>query len=194
MTSIVPFVRRGLYAATIALAATVCGIGLTAHPTQAARPAAGVASALPTITLYVLPGDLTKKVGYKGPDGRYHDSIVSSTITVKMGQPTRVSVVNYDEGTHSITSPTLGLSFTIASGHHETDKEKAAVDRRERALGLSETTSPATTTFTLNIKKRGTYRWFCAMPCDGQNGKWAMLAGFGGPGQVGYMAGFIVVV
>ena len=117
---------------------------------------------------------------------------MSSTITVRAGEATSVPVVNDDEGEHSINVQAPGPSFTIGCGRHDTDREEAAADRNERALGLSETTSP--TTLTLELERRGIHRWLWAMPCDGQNGRWAMLAGFVAPGKFGYTAGFIVVV
>jgi len=184
------FMSRGLYAAALLAAVALSGAALAAPQARAAH---ATASSPQAITLYVLTSALTKRAGYLGPDKRYHDSILPAIIVLKAGQPVRVTVLSYDEGLHTITVPSLNLNIMIKGGK-EMDKETAEQHNRERSLGLGETTAPGATSFMLNIKKPGTYRWFCAMPCDDGAGRWAMAADTTGPGKVGYMAGYIVVV
>jgi uncharacterized cupredoxin-like copper-binding protein len=184
-----PFVRG------IGVAALVCGAGIfgTHAVPQPSHAAGRAADSLQTATVFVLPGPVAKAAGYKGADGKFHDSFVPSTLVVKAGQPLKVTVYNYDDGMHSITSPSLGLNVIIAGGK-ESKPESASVESKEFKLNLGEKVDPGVTTFTLSIKKAGTYYWYCALPCDGQNAHWAMNAGPGGKGQVGTMGGYIVVV
>ncbi|HLJ59265.1 MAG TPA: hypothetical protein VKZ50_06005 [bacterium] len=122
------------------------------------------------VTLYILPGALP------GPDGKGHDSFVPSSFVVKAGAPARLTVISYDDGEHSITAPALNLNLTIKGGTKVGSKVQ-----------------PATTTATITVAKPGTYRWYCALQCDGPS-HWAMDQGNAGQGKEGYMAGFIVVM
>ncbi|MBN9621711.1 MAG: hypothetical protein J0H06_01980, partial [Actinobacteria bacterium] len=86
----------------------------------------------------------------RGPEGTWHDAFLPADFSVDPGASVKVTILNYDEGEHSFTSPMLGLNVTVAAG---TPAE------------------PATTTFTFKAPARtGTYMWFCAKPCD----PWAM--------------------
>lgn len=86
----------------------------------------------------------------RGPEGTWHDAFLPADFSVDPGATVRVTVLNYDEGEHSFTSPMLGLNVTIAAGTP---------------------TEPAATTFTFTAPaKTGSYMWFCAKPCD----PWAM--------------------
>ncbi|HKZ15380.1 MAG TPA: hypothetical protein VJL81_16200 [Solirubrobacterales bacterium] len=88
--------------------------------------------------------------GRLGPEGTWHDAFLPADFSVDPGTTVKVTVVNYDEGEHTFTSPMLGLNVTIPAG---TAKE------------------PASTTFTFKAPTRtGSYMWFCAKPCD----PWAM--------------------
>ena len=118
------------------------------------------------ISMYVMPGTL------KGQDGAQHDAIVPSSVVFQSGVPTTLNIVNFDGGSHTLTSPDLGLNLTIEPGN---------------------ATQPVTTTATLTVPQPGVYRWFCALTCDGPS-HFAMSDGWDGPDQDGYMAGNIVVV
>jgi heme/copper-type cytochrome/quinol oxidase subunit 2 len=126
-----------------------------------------------SLIIYVFGG----KEGIKGPDGNPHDTVVPSSFVIKAGQPVNVTVINYDESPHSITSSELGINLMIKPG-----KE------------VGDTVQPVTTTFTFTAQKPGVYRWSCVIPCDKGHGMWAMGEGYGGPGKEGFMAGNIVVV
>jgi len=101
-----------------------------------------------------------------------HDAIIPSSVVFQSGVPTTLNVVNYDEGSHTITAPDLGLDLTIQPGG---------------------ATQPVTTTATLTFPQAGVYRWYCNLTCDGPS-HFAMSSGWAGPGQDGYMAGNIMVV
>jgi plastocyanin len=86
----------------------------------------------------------------RGPEGAWHDAFLPADFSVDPGATVKVTILNYDEGEHSFTSPMLGLNVTIAAGTP---------------------TEPATTTFTFKAPtSTGNYMWFCAKPCD----PWAM--------------------
>jgi Cupredoxin-like domain len=126
--------------------------------------------------------------GAMGPDGRRHDTFTATSATaVVAGRPVTVEVTNFDEMPHSFTIPQLGIDRLVPPG----------------ADG-----NPGKVTFTFTPAVSGTYRWFCALPCDDDNGYWAMGtyghagggmmgAGVGGammePGVDGFMAGYITV-
>jgi plastocyanin len=142
------------------------------------------------IFIYVFRGHINGKPGVPGADGKGHDTLVPSTFAVKVGTPVIVTVVNYDEGAHSIVAPDLGLNVTIKPG----TETKDAKDHEAASEEIGEGVQPVTTTFTFTPTKTGVFRWFCALPCDaGQHG-WAMQMGYSGPGKEGAMAGFIVVL
>ena len=167
------------------LAAAGIGIGaapaLAAHASQS-RPAATAKRAVTDkITIYVfkkdekIPGAIDKK---------YHDEMVPSTWAIRAGVKTQVTVVNYDDGDHSITAPALHLNAVIKPAT-AFKKPPAGATPPEIANG----TIPRTTTFTLTVNKSGSYQWHCAMPCDGGPTSFAMTSSndFG-------MSGYIVVV
>ncbi len=85
----------------------------------------------------------------KGSDGKWHDAFLPASFKVKAGAKVVVSVRNYDDMAHSMTSPKLRLNQIVMPG---TDKGK-------------------TTTFTFVApKKPGKYLWHCDPKCD----PWAM--------------------
>jgi plastocyanin len=93
--------------------------------------------------------------GYKlGPDGKMHDAFTPGNITVKAGEPVELTVYNFDDGTHTVTSSDLGLNLKVA--------------------GSTQKGTPAVSTVTFTPNQAGTFKWFCADKCDGQNGQWAM--------------------
>lgn len=181
-------VVRGVGVAALVCVAGVLGPQFVPQSSHASRSVAPS-----TLSVYVLPGPVAKNAGYIGPDAKYHDSIVPSTIVAKAGVPLQVTVYNYDDGMHSITSPALGLNVLLTGGK-EAKSDSKATEATEFELGLGEKVDAGVTTFTITVKKPGTYYWYCAMPCDGQNQKWAMIGGPQNHGKPGYMGGYIVVV
>jgi heme/copper-type cytochrome/quinol oxidase subunit 2 len=140
----------------------------TTSPTQpstangASAPAA-TSSVLKTqtVTLTVLPG------GRLGPDGKMHDTFTDPNFTVVEGVPVKLSVYNYDSGSHSITNGDLNLNL--------------------QAKGFSKQGVPGVTSVTFTPTKTGDFKWQCVDPCDGQNQDWSMS-------HVGYMEGMIHVL
>ena len=124
-------------------------------------------------TWYVFRGE----EGVKGPDGKGHDAFVPSSLVAKVGQPVTLSVINYDEGGHTITCDGLNLDQQIQAG-----------------IASGNDVKPVTTTFTFTPQKAGVFRWVCNVKCDKGGNYWAMTDGYDGPGQDGFMAGFIVVI
>lgn len=102
----------------------------------------------------------------KASDGKLHDSFIGGDLSLTVGKPVTLNFYNYDEGAHTYTSADLGLNVQIAGS-----KKKG---------------EPAVTTFTFTPAKEGAFDWMCAVPCDGDNGQWAMS-------QDGYMKGKITV-
>ncbi len=98
-----------------------------------------------------------------GPDGKWHDAFLPADFTIHPGDRVTVTVVNYDGGPHTFTSPSLGVNETIPGG--------------------GSISSPHEVTFTFTAPKTpGKYQWWCAAPCD----PWAMS-------HNGYMRGFVTV-
>lgn len=117
------------------------------------------------ITAYVFTDDMGI---IKGPDGQGHDVLVPSNFVVQAGTPVHLKVINYDDMSHSITAPDMNLNLII----------NPATDA-----------GPVTTDLTFTPTTKGTFRWHCDLKCD----PWSMSDGYSGPGQEGFMAGFIVV-
>ena len=113
-----------------------------------------------------------------GPDGAGHDAIVPASIVVPAGKEVTLTVINYDEGPHTITSPDANIDLFINPGKQQPDGS----------------VTPVSTTLTFTITKAGVYRWYCSTPCDAGHGGWAMTKGFGGDDQEGFMAGNIVAL
>lgn len=126
------------------------------------------------ITMYVFGG--SQKI--VGPDGNPHDTTVPASVVLKAGEPVELTVINYDEGPHTITAPDMNLDLVVKPGIEHADK----------------TVTPVSTTFTFTPSKKGNFRWYCKLPCDAGHGYWAMSQGFGGPDKEGYMAGEFVVI
>lgn len=113
------------------------------------------------IDLTVLPG------AHLGPDGKLHDTFSPADFSVVQGVPVKLTVYNFDGGTHTLTNSALGLNLQV-KGHVSN--------------GV-----PSVNTVTFTPTKAGTFTWQCMDPCDGQNGGWAMS-------HDGYMQGKITVV
>lgn len=112
---------------------------------------------------------LTVKDGlqFAAADKKIHDSFEPANFTVQAGIPVHVTVVNYDSGEHSLTSPALGLNKVFP--------------------GAAKKGAPGVTSFTFTPQKPGSYHWRCMIPCDGGPTGWAMF-------HNGYMSGTITVV
>jgi hypothetical protein len=111
--------------------------------------------------------------GLVGPDGATHDVFAPlGGTTVKVGVPVTITVDNTDDTQHSFTSPDLGLNIVVPG---KTD------------------TADGTVSYTFTPTKVGSFRWFCALPCDTDNAGWDMTAGNSGSDQLGFMAGTITV-
>ncbi len=86
-----------------------------------------------------------------------------------------LTVISYDSGEHSFTSPTLGVNFIIPPSNV--------------------TGSPTVSHFQFTEATAGDYRWYCNQPCDTDAGGWAMTTGSDGqPGQIGFMGGYVTVL
>lgn len=119
--------------------------------------------------------------GTNGTDNRPHDTIMPENITVFVGQEVDLTVINYDEGPHSITSTTLvtssgtGIDLSIPG---------------RTALGV-----PSVTNFpAFTPTQAGTYLWKCITPCDAGQGYWAMGGPSGTNPVPGFMAGYMIVL
>jgi hypothetical protein len=118
----------------------------------------------------VVQSDLTL-----GPDNMTHDTFVPCNFTVYADQVVNLTVVNYDNGEHSFTSPTLNVDFQIP--------------------GCQINGVPAVSHFQFTETQSGVYRWWCTVPCDTDSGGWAMTTGSDGqPDQIGFMGGFVTVL
>ncbi|HKI58330.1 MAG TPA: hypothetical protein VKA00_03800 [Trueperaceae bacterium] len=138
------------------------------------------------------PADLTMVVmhtnkvagvqGKPGPDGTLHDAFMPSDLVLEPGQRVTLTVINYDDGDHTITVPEINMNLVVKGGTFTKD-----------AAGNETGFTPGTSTFTFTAPtKSGYYRWFCALPCDGPT-HYGMSKGFDGQDQDGYMAGYLVV-
>ena len=108
-----------------------------------------------------------------GPDGNKHDVFAAiGGTTVKVGVPVTITITNKDDVQHSMTSPDLGLNIVVP----------AATDKGD-----------GTISYTFTPTKAGSFRWFCALPCDTDNAGWDMTSDGTGNGQNNFMAGYINV-
>jgi hypothetical protein len=176
-------VTRKAVVALTALAVASLGITACGGATGAAAPAPAVALAAAgntssygtnAITVNVIPGAITMS----GMDSKMHDAVLPSSWVVKKGQTFRLTAINYDGGPHSITAPTLGLSFVIAAGKENPTTKKV---------------TPTTSTTTFVATKTGAFHWYCAFPCDGPTHLGMEVKGNDGRGYDMIMAGTIVV-
>lgn len=147
--------------ATVALSA-----GGSSHTTVVTVPAATEAASItaaPKPQTIRLAVKADSEHGRLGPDKQWHDAFLPADITVHAGAAVTISVLNYDSGPHSFTSPALGVNGVIPGG--------------------GTLTAPSRTTFTFTAPTRpGRYAWWCAVPCD----PWAMA-------HDGYMRGYVTV-
>jgi len=164
------------------MAVAIGGLGLVALVAcgsggQAATKTVDSAPSVPSVPV------AAQELGYQivgpeeatvvGPDGAKHDVFfaVSST-SVKVGVPVTITITNKDASEHSMTSPDLGFNIVVP----------AATDKGDGTISYTFTPTTA-----------GSFRWFCAIPCDSDNAGWDMTSDGTGNGQNNFMAGFITV-
>jgi plastocyanin len=149
----------------VALSSSSAGTNSQAAPSASTGAPSSGAAAVPAakpeaVKLSVKADD---EHGKRGPDGKWHDAFLPADFTVHAGATVTVTVVNYDSGPHTFTSPSMGVNETIPGGG---------------SLG-----APHQVTFKFTAPKRaGKYQWYCALPCD----PWAMA-------HNGFMRGFVTV-
>ncbi len=164
--------RSMLLAAPLAGAVGILALpGLAARPAPAGHAASGPAGRLAQVAAgnpKVAPVDhitiymFRKKSLLPGaPDGKFHDEMVPSTWAVRVGVWTEVTMINYDDGPHSLTVPQLGLD-EIAQGAFKT-----APFSGETHWETLNAAIPTVSTFVFRISKAGFYAWYCKIPCDG---------------------------
>ena len=170
---------RTVVAASFGLSVLVLAGGISIMP----RPAHAAPAGAEVVTFYVLPDEQ----GIPGPDGKHHDTFLPSSVIVMQGVPITLRFVNYDDMSHTMTVPGLGLNIVIAAA---TPRKSGVGTMRE--TGSEESGSaivPGITTYRLTPTKIGQFRWHCNVMCD----PWAMRASTDGPSRDGFMAGYIVV-
>lgn len=107
----------------------------------------------PSISLSTKDISTTVLPGSKrGFDGQLHDAYTVTTFNAKVDQPISIKVNNTDSAAHSITAPDLGINIIVKPGIH---------------------------TYSVIIRKKGHFVWYCDLPCD----NWAME-------HAGYMQGY----
>jgi heme/copper-type cytochrome/quinol oxidase subunit 2 len=162
----------------LANALAMAGIGVGAMALgMAARSEIEPAVKAERITVSVLPG----AKGSMGPDNEHHDTIAPSDFVLHQGVPVTFTVINYDDGIHTIFAPGLDLNITIEPATHPDGAKEG------------DAPTPTTTTFTFTPEERGEFRWQCVVMCDAPS-HWAMSDDHDGPGREGFMAGWIKVL
>jgi len=167
-------VKKLFKSAPVVLSIAVAGLALVAcgQSTSANLPGdtVGQQAAAQQLNFQVVgPDDAT----ITGPDGAKHDVFAAiGGTSVKVGQPVTITITNKDDVQHSMTAPDLGLNIIVP----------AATDKGD-----------GTISYTFTPSKVGSFRWFCALPCDTDNAGWDMTADSSGSDQLGFMAGTITV-
>lgn len=111
--------------------------------------------------------------GNKGPDGKTHDTFSTQDSTsIPVGTKVTLQFTNKDDGQHTFTLPDLGINVMVPGAKND---------------------NPGTATYTFTASKAGSYRWYCAIPCDTDNNGWAMTKATAGNDQDGFMAGTLTV-
>lgn len=111
--------------------------------------------------------------GDVGPDGKKHDTFKTlDSTTIQLGQAVTLNFTNTDKMPHSYTLPELGINVTVPGAKNGKD---------------------GSASYTFTADRAGTFRWFCALPCDDDNNGWAMTASQKGTSQDNFMAGYITV-
>jgi plastocyanin len=125
-----------------------------------------------TVTLHYSVVAPDSKLAKLGPDGKKHDTFFTTDSTnVKAGDVVSIVVTNFDDMPHGMVFDSMGMTQLVKAGPGD---GKSTV-----------------TTFSFTATKAGVIRWYCPMPCDTDNGQWAMHADSMGSGKDGFMAGTI---
>ena len=131
-------------------ASAMGGMAMATHTASATGAHATSPAALPPMVATAPSTDITLEVdapplgGMYGQDGTVHDAFSPAYFAVPAGKTAHVTVRNYDDMWHTLTSPMLGLNVWIPPGG----------------------TIPSTVTFTMNAPTTGNFWWYCAVPCD----------------------------
>lgn len=143
----------GILAAVLMSTVALARSGERDEARAASQAAAQETAALPRVARVV---NLSVIAEYKrGPEGEKHDAFTTTEFAVRAGQPQELRIDNTDSVPHSITAPAAGINIVLMPGIHS---------------------------YTLLVKRPGTYLWFCTFVCD----EWAMQ-------HPGYMSGYITV-
>lgn len=127
-----------------------------------------------TVTIHYTVVAPDSKLAKVGPDGKTHDTFFTTDSTdVKVGDVVKIEVTNYDDMPHGMVFESMGMTQLVQAGPGD---DKATI-----------------TTFSFTATKAGVLRWYCPMPCDTDNGQWAMQSDSMGHGKTGFMAGVITV-
>lgn len=154
------------------LGVLLAGGGFVYALTRVAAPAHVVAAHQVTIDYKIVAPDDPSAA--TGPDGKTHDTFRAVSMpAIHVGDVVNIRVTNYDDMPHGMVFDTLQISKMLAPAKSDSQ--------------------PGVTTFSFTATKAGTFRWYCPIPCDTDNGMWAMSASSSGPGQDGFMAGSITV-
>jgi len=146
-----------------------CGGSTAASSGYAITPLTGN-----TVTIHYTVVAPDSKLAKLGPDGKKHDSFFATDPTdVKAGDVVNVVVANFDDVPHGMVFDSMGMTQLVKAGPGD---DKSTV-----------------TTFSFTATKAGVLRWYCPMPCDTDNGQWAMSADSMGSDKTGFMAGTITV-
>lgn len=144
---------------------SACGGGAQAGSPPAAAPEQSI-----TYTV-VGPDDDGAKADTAGTK---HDTFSTPDSTaIKVGTKVTLHFINKDDAQHSFTLPDLGINVVLPAAKDDN--------------------TPGTIDYSFTASKAGNFRWFCAIPCDGDNNGWAMTASTKGPGQDSFMAGYLTV-
>ena len=107
-----------------------------------------------------------------GPDGQRHDFARPTMVHIDYPATLALKVVNHDRKRHALRAPALGLDAVAEP---------------------SDGSAPKVAFFSVSVPGRGTYRWYCYVPCDQEAGGWAMQVGPRGPARDDFMAGYFHV-
>jgi len=150
-------------------AATVLALGVGMSVIRQGKPmiplvATADAAQVQTVYLYL---DILG--GFKlGPDGKSHDAFSPWQMKVPAGDKVVLTIYNWDSMGHSFTSKALGVDVVT----------NPAPKEGKSSVTVVKFTAP---------RRPGTYKFFCKVPCDFDNGQWSMR-------KMGYMIGQLVVV
>ncbi|HJV47620.1 MAG TPA: hypothetical protein VJ824_18015 [Bacillota bacterium] len=89
-----------------------------------------------------------------GADGKLHDAFTPGDLTINANTPVELTIYNFDDGEHTLTSGDLGVNIKVVGSKKKGD--------------------PGVTIYKFIASKTGTFKWNCMESCDEDSGKWAM--------------------